>query len=211
VYLTPAQQKAVFVVIVIALAALGYYLVVPAMTHSHANAQATQTNTPTPTADAAPSQPPPAQVTTSPAAAAGVNIWSWLPFTQQDLAQAASVTTKVAVDYDTYSYTQTAQAYVATMGNLITADLAATIEQAYALPGVATLRTSEKQTSTGTAVITSLRAFGPSSLTFVVTAGQRLVSGGQISTNSTQYAITVTGTASQWQVSDIEPANAGNS
>jgi hypothetical protein len=97
------------------------------------------------------------------------------------------------------------------MGNLISADLAATIKQAYALPGVATLRTNEKQVSTGTAVINSLRAFGPSSLIFVVTAGQRLVSGGQISTNSTQYAITVTGSAGQWQVSDIEPANAGNS
>jgi hypothetical protein len=210
VYLTPAQQKAVFVVIVIALAALGYYLVVPAMTHSHANAQATPT--PTPTATATPSGPPPSPaVTTSPATAAGVNIWSWLPFTQQDLAQAASVTTKVAVDYDTYSYTQTPQAYVAAMGDLITADLAATIKQAYALPGVATLRTNEKQVSTGTAVINSLRAFGPSSLTFVVTAGQRLVSGGQVSSNSTQYAITVTGSAGQWQVSDIEPADAGNS
>jgi hypothetical protein len=210
VYLTSGQQKAVFAVIVVALAALGYYLVVPAMTHSHANAQATPT--PTPTATATPSEPPPSPaVTTSPAPATGVNIWAWLPFTQQDLAQAASVTTKVAVDYDTYSYTETPQAYVATMGNLISADLAATIKQAYALPGVATLRTNEKQVSTGTAVINSLRAFGPSSLIFVVTAGQRLVSGGQISTNSTQYAITVTGSAGQWQVSDIEPANAGNS
>jgi hypothetical protein len=210
VYLTSGQQKAVFAVIVIALAALGYYLVVPAMTHSHANAQATPTPTPTPTAT--PSEPPPnPAVTTSPTAAAGVNIWAWLPFTQQNLAQAASVTTKVAVDYDTYSYTETPQAYVATMGDLITADLAASIKQAYALPGVATLRTSEKQVSTGTAVINSLRAFGPSSLTFVVTAGQRLVSGGQTSANSTQYAITVTGSAGQWQVSDIEPADAGNS
>src|SRR5580698_3257673 len=204
--LSPGQQKAVFAVIVIALAALGYYLVVPAL--RHAPAQAHTAAPPT----ATPSQPPPAPtVTTSPAAATGVNIWSWLPFTQQDLAQAASVTTKVAVDYDTYSYTETPQAYVATMGNLISADLAATIKQAYALPGVATLRTNEKQVSTGTAVINSLRAFGPSSLIFVVTAGQRLVSGGLISTNSTQYAITVTGSAGQWQVSDIEPANAGNS
>jgi hypothetical protein len=210
VYLTSGQQKAVFAVIVVALAALGYYLVVPAMTHSHANAQATPT--PTPTATASPSESPPTPtVTASPAPATGVNIWAWLPFTQQDLAQAASVTTKVAVDYDTYSYTETPQAYVATMGNLISADLAATIKQAYALPGVATLRTNEKQVSTGTAVINSLRAFGPSSLIFVVTAGQRLVSGGLISTNSTQYAITVTGSAGQWQVSDIEPANAGNS
>jgi hypothetical protein len=203
--LSPGQQKAVFVVIVIALAALGYYLVVPALHHTPAQAQTAAT----PTAIPSQSAPAPA-VTTPPAAAAGVNIWTWLPFTQQDLAQAASVTTRVAVDYDTFNYTQTPQAYVATMGDLITTELAATIKQAYATPGVATLRNNEKQVSTGTAVINSLRAFGPSSLTFVVTAGQRLVSGGQTSTNSTQYAITVTGSASQWQVSDIEPADAGN-
>jgi hypothetical protein len=204
--LSPGQQKAVFVVIVIALAALGYYLVVPALHHTPAQAQTAATPTATPSQPA----PAPAVTTPPPAAATGVNIWTWLPFTQQDLAQAASVTTRVAVDYDTFNYTQTPQAYVATMGDLITTELAATIKQAYATPGVATLRNNEKQVSTGTAVINSLRAFGPSSLTFVVTAGQRLVSGGQTSTNSTQYAITVTGSASQWQVSDIEPADAGN-
>jgi hypothetical protein len=203
--LSPGQQKAVFAVIVIALAALGYYLVVPALHHAPAQAQTAATPT------ATPSQPPPAPtVTTSPAAATGVNIWSWLPFTQQDLAQAASVTTQVAVDYDTFNYTETPQAYVAKMGDLITTELAATIEEAYSTAGVATLRNNEKQVSTGTAAINSLRAFGPSSLTFVVTAGQRLDSGGKITTGSTQYAITVTGSASQWQVSDIEPADAGN-
>jgi hypothetical protein len=203
--LSPGQQKAVFAVIVIALAALGYYLVVPALSHSHGHAQAAATPA------ATPSQPPPVPtVTTSPAAATGVNIWSWLPFTQQDLAQAASVTTRVAVDYDTFSYTETPDAYVAQMGGLITAELAATIKEGYATAGVATLRANEKQVSTGTAAIDSLRAFGPSSLTFIVTAGQRLVSGGKTSTGSTQYAITVTGSASQWQVSDIEPANEGN-
>ena len=62
--LSPGQQKAVFAVIVIALAALGYYLVVPALHHTPAQAQAAATPT------ATPSQPPPAPtVTTSPAAA----------------------------------------------------------------------------------------------------------------------------------------------
>ncbi len=58
---------------------------------------------------------------------------------------------------------------------------------------MASLRTSQQQVSTGTATITSLRAFGPSSLTFVVTAGQHLVSSGETSNGSTQYAITVVG------------------
>ena len=38
--LSPRQRRAVFAVIVIALAALGYYLVVPAVTHSRAPTQA---------------------------------------------------------------------------------------------------------------------------------------------------------------------------
>jgi len=67
------------------------------------------------------------------------------------------------------------------------------ISSAYATPGVATLRTGEQQVSTGTAVIDSLRAFGPSSMTFIVTAGQRLVSAKGTTSGSTQYAITVTG------------------
>ena len=76
---------------------------------------------------------------------------------------------------------------------------------------MANLRTSQQQVSTGAAVINSLRAFGPSSLTFVVTAGQRLVTRNGTSSGSTQYAVTVTGSGASWQVSDIELATAGNS
>jgi hypothetical protein len=96
------------------------------------------------------------------------------------------------------------------MGSLITGQLAATLQAAYATPGVAQLRISQKQVSTGTAVIDSLRAFGPSSMTFVVTAGQRLLSARGTTTGSTQYAVTVTGAGRSWQVSDIELASAGN-
>jgi hypothetical protein len=48
-----------------------------------------------------------------------VDIYSWLPFTQQDLAAAAAVTEKFLVDYNTYSYTETADGYVAKMNGLI--------------------------------------------------------------------------------------------
>jgi hypothetical protein len=140
-----------------------------------------------------------------------VNIYSWLPFTQQDLADAAAVTVKFGVDYNTYSYTESAAAYVAKMSGLITGELATTLQASYSTPGVATLRTSQKQVSTGTAVVSSLRAFGPSSLTFVITTGQRLVSSRGTTNGSTQYAVTVTGSGSSWQVDDIELASAGNS
>jgi len=211
--LSPGLQKAAFFLIVVVLAALGYYLVVPALTHSHSRNHAAGTSTPGASASAPPATAaaPPPVVTASPAAAEGVNIYSWLPFTQQDLADAASVTTQFGVDYDTYTYTETPSEYVGTMGGLITGELAATLKSAYATPGVATLRTGEQQVSAGTAVIDSLRAFGPSSMTFIITAGQRLVSAKGTTSGSTQYAVTVTGSGTSWQVSDIELESAGNS
>jgi hypothetical protein len=149
-------------------------------------------------------------VTASPAAAGGVNIYSWLPFTKQDLVSAASVTVRFSVDYDSYTYTESAAGYVGQMGSLITGQLATTLRVAYQIPGVAKLRISQKQVSTGTAVIDSLRAFGPSSMTFIVTVAQRLVSTHGTTSGSTQYAVTVTGSGSSWQVSDIELESAGN-
>jgi hypothetical protein len=218
--LNPAQQKAVFVLVVVVLAALGYWLLLPKLTHSGSHPQAAasppsaQTSAPTgPTAagSSGPAQnPAPPAPTVSPAAAGNVNIYSWLPFTQQDLADAAAVTVRVGVDYNTFTYTESPHAYVATMNGLITGQLAATLQASYSTPGVARLRTSQQQVSTGTATITSLRAFGASSLTFIVTAGQHLVSSRGTSNGSTQYAITVTGSGSSWQVSDIELQSAGN-
>jgi hypothetical protein len=209
--LSRGQRNAVFALIVVVLAVLGYYLVVPALTHSRGPGQAATS----PTASSAAASTAPvsaAPATTAPAAVAGaVNIYSWLPFTQQDLAAAATVTVRFGVDYDTFAYTETASGYIGQMAGLVTGQLASTLRAAYQIPGVARLRTSQRQVSTGTATIDSLRAFGPSSLTFIVTAGQRLVSSHGTTSGSTQYAITVTGSGGSWQVSDIELESAGNS
>ncbi len=214
--LSPAQQKLVFALIVVVLAALGYWLILPKLTHSHAPSAATS---PTASAATSPSaiattpvsapstEAPAPAVTTSPGA---VNIYSWLPFTQQELADAAAVTVKFSVAYNTYTYTENAAAYVAQMNGLITGQLATTLQTSYDTPGVAQLRKSQQQVSTGTAVINSLRAFGSSSLTFIVNTGQRLVSSRGTTHGTAQYAVTVTGSGSSWQVNDIELSNAGN-
>jgi hypothetical protein len=213
--LSPGQLKAVFALVVVVLAALGYWLIRPAVSHSHGQAQ--------PTASPAPQSPvsaqssgqsqsvPPSTGTAAPAATGGVDIYSWLPFTQQGLAAAASVTVKFLVDYDTYSYTENAATYVGTMNGLITAQLATTLRGLYSTPGVAQVRTSQKQVSTGTAVIDSLRTFGPSSLTFIATGTQHLVTSKGTSDGSTQYAVTVTGSGTSWQVTDIELSSVGQS
>ncbi len=216
--LSPGQQKAVFVLVVVVLAALGYWLILPKITHSHSSAQAAATS-PAPSASAAGSVPAsgappgttPTPATASPAATGSLNIYSWLPFTQQGLAAAAAVTVKFGADYNTYSYTENAAAYVGTMNGLITGQLATTLQGLYSTPGVAKVRNSQKQVSTGTAVIDSLRSFGPSSLTFVVTAGQHLVTSQGTTNGSAQYAITVTGSGTSWQVNDIELSTVGQS
>jgi hypothetical protein len=205
VELSPRQRSAVFVLVVAVLAALGYYLVAPAVTHSHGSPSAAATPAASSTAPAAAPT-----VSASAAAAGGPDIYAWLPFTQQNLAAAASVAVRFSVDYNTFTYTESATAYVGAMGALVTGELAGTLQAAYQIPGVAKLRTSQKQVSTGTAVISSLRAFGPSSMTFIVTTGQRLVTSHGTSNASTQYAVTVTGSGSSWQVSDIELESAGN-
>jgi hypothetical protein len=212
--LSPGQQKAVFAVVVVVLAALGYWLIMPKVTHSHGPAQTAASTTPPtapPTGPASAQAPAAPTETASPAATGTVNIYSWLPFTEQGLADAAAVTVKFLVDYNTYSYTENAAAYIGRMNGLITGQLAATLRGVYSSPGVAKVRTSQKQVSTGTATITSLRAFGPSSLTFVVTGTQHLVTAKGTSDGSAQYAVTVTGSGGSWQVNDIELSTVGQS
>jgi hypothetical protein len=209
--LSPGQKKAVFALVVVVLAALGYWLILPKVSHPKAQAQPTSNpSSPSPT-ESVPSPPAsvPPTVTQTPTAGGSVNIYSWLPFTQEGLTAAASVTRQFLVDYDTYSYTESAQDYVGKMGDLITAQLGTTLKALYASPGVAKVRDDQKQTSTGTAQISSLRSFGPSSLTFVVTSNQHLVTAKGTSNGTAQYAITVTGSGTSWQVDNIELSSTG--
>jgi len=210
--LTAAQRKAVFALIVVVLAGLGVYLFVPGTRGSAAPAASPSPPRHSPAA----SVPSPAAPTASPVpAAAGTpsapDIYQWLPFTQSELATAASVTTEFSDAYGTWSYSQNARTYIATMRNLITPELSQLLAQDYSAPGVASQRTRKKQVSAGSAVISSLRTFGPSSITFVVTVSQEITDTSGRSPVTGQYSVTVTSDGSSWQVNDIELASAGNS
>ena len=212
--LSSGQQRLLFVVVVLALAGLGIFLLGPGF-HHKTNAAPTPSSTP---ASAAPkpasSSAPAVQPATTPATPAttggGVNIYQWLPFSPQDLTAAAQATLSFAADYDTYSYTETAAAYAGKMATLVTGELAATLKNAYATPGVAAQRTAQKQVSTGSGGIASIRSFGPGSITFVVNIAQQLATTQGTSAKTTQYAVTVVSAAGGWQVNDIELAGAGN-
>jgi len=193
------QQRLLFVVVVLVLAGLGVYLI-SARTHNgtaatppaSASATSPASQAPAPavrpaTTPASVPASPPASV---PSGSGKADIYQWLPFSQQDLTEAARTTVAFAADYETYSYTETAAAY--------------------ATPGVSAQRTAQKQVSTGSGGIASIRSFGPGSITFVVNIAQQLATTQGTSTKTTQYAVTVVSAAGGWQVNDIELAGAGN-
>jgi len=209
--LSPGQKRAVFAVVVVVLAALGYWLLVPKVDHSHGQAQPAASPAPAATTPGSPPSQGASPLAGTASPAGSVDIYSWLPFTQQGLAAAATVTEKFVVDYNTYTYTESADDYVGRMNGLITTQLGDTLRGLYSTPGVAKVRTDQKQVSAGTAAINSLRAFGSSSLTFIVTGTQHLTTSKGTSNGSSQYAVTLTGSGTSWQVNDIELSSVGQS
>jgi len=216
--MSTGQQRLLFAVVVLLLAGLGIYLLGPLKHHGAAAAP----STPTPSASgavaaAATTSPATAQPTTAPATTpdvpGGADIYQWLPFTQQDLTQASQTTIAFAADYETYSYTETAAGYGEKMASLVTTELDATLENGYAAPDLAAQRSAQKQVSTSSGEIASIRAFGAGSITFLVNITQQIsVSKGSPASTTQQYAVTTVFSATDgWQVNDIELANAGNS
>jgi hypothetical protein len=212
--LSTGQQRLLFVVVVLALAGLGIFLLGPGFHHKTAAAPTPSPTSAAPTqaASSAPAVQPTATPATPATAGGGVNIYQWLPFSQQDLTEAAQATLSFAADYDTYSYTETDKAYIGKMAGVVTAELAATLKNAYDLPSAVSMRSSQKQVATSSGQIVSIRSFGtgPSSIIFVVNITQKVAATSGTTTTTTQYAVTATAAAGGWQINDIELAKAGN-
>jgi hypothetical protein len=213
--LTTGQQRLLFVVVVLALAGLGFYLVrghgsggTPAAAPSPS---ATASGTQTATGSAASSVPPATVPAATPVSTAGgAEIYQWLPFTPDDLAAAADTTLKFATDYATWSYTEDTAAYAAKLTSLVTAKEMPVLESAYATPGVAAQRKADKQVSTGSGTIDIIQAFGTGTITFFVTITQKVTSTQPASTQSDKYAVTVVSSGDGWQVDNIQLSTLGN-
>lgn len=214
--LTPRQRVLAFLGIVVLLGGTGAYLFIPGVRAALGQGSPGSAGRPTASAHRssrvpAPSSPPSSSAApTGSAAPSAPNIYAWLPFSQGDLARAASVTEAFGAAYDTFTYRETAAAYVAAMRNLATSELTGSLARGYSTLGVASQRTRQRQVSTATAVINSLRSFGASSLIFVVTINQRLHTTQGTSQGSSQWAVTVINNGGTWLVNDIEPSQAGN-
>jgi hypothetical protein len=209
--LSAGQRKAVFGLIVVVLAGLGVYMFVPAARGGSPPAASHRPASHRPAATAPSPTPPPATAApVSAGSATDPDIYQWLPFTAPQLGSAASVVTRFGDAYGTWSYSQDAAAYVATMRDLATSELSQVLAQNFSAPGVAAERTGKRQVSAASTVINSLRAFGATSITFVVTINQEITDAAGRSPATGQYAVTVVAVGSGWQVNDIELAAAGN-
>jgi len=207
--LTSRQRLLAFALTVLALAGLGAFLFVTGTDKHHTASPPAQHSTAPVTSQPAapPSSTPPAgaAATSSP-----VNIYNWLPFTKQQLAKAASVVTEFSAYYGTYSYSESATSYVSRMQGLATPQLAQSIGSGFAAPGLESQRKQQKQVSSGSAQIDSIRAFGANSITFVVTITQKITSTSGTSHQVNQYAVTATESGGSWQASSIQLASVGN-
>ena len=222
--LTPGQRRLVFVVIVIALVGLGIFLIkghnsggTPAAAPStSASASASQPSASASSAGgpAGGSAPPSSLPAATPASTTGgAEIYQWLPFTPAGLSAAAQTTTTFAKDYVTWSYTESVAAYADKLSGLVTPVELAALKNGYSTPGVAGPRVADKQVSTGSGTIDSIKSFatGPVSITFAVTINQQVTSTQPPTTApAQQYAVTVVSSGGAWQVNDIELSALGN-
>jgi hypothetical protein len=202
--ISPLGRRLIFGLIVCVLVGLGAYLLGP-VARGAGRSSPQHSPTPRPSVSTATASVPTTTAGSQP------DIYQWLPFTQAGLTAAASVVVRFGDAYGSYSYTQNATAYTAPLVPFTAPQLVGQIQAAYSAPGVAATRASGKQVAVGTAMIASIRAFGPNSLTFLVQVAQQLTDSAGGSQQTTVYAVTVTGSDTSWQVTDVELQSAGNS
>jgi hypothetical protein len=214
--LTSAQRKLVFAGVVLVLAALGAFLIIPNTLGRSSTGHGRAVGLTAPLSTSSPTPSPAGQPTTvgglgsSPAPGTGPDIYSWLPFSRAGLGEAADLVRKFASAYASYTYTQSTASYERQFSGLATAQLITVLARGFATPGVAQLRTQQKQIATGSGRITAIRGFGSNNITFVVAITQRVTGTKGTKQTTTSYAVTVTGAGSTWQVEDLELASAGN-
>src|SRR5580704_2591445 len=120
--LTPAQRKLVFAAVVLVLAVLGAFLIIPGTLlgrgASTSHGRAVGLAQPLPRTSPSPDRgsPPPTATgglgsTPAPGSGTGPDIYAWLPFSQAGLAAAADVVRRFAAAYASYSYTQSTASY----------------------------------------------------------------------------------------------------
>jgi hypothetical protein len=204
--LTDRQRKLLFAGLVVVLAAAGVFLTVGGGGHRHARTVRASTPTTAPPAPAS-SAPP---VSGPPPSPGSYDIYSMLPFSQQDFTTAADVARRFTIAYGTYRFDEDPKAYVDRMRPMVTPDLATQLDQGAAAPGVLAQRKQDQEVSACDATLDSLRDMAKDQLIFLATGTQHITKGGKTSDTSQQYAVTMTRSGGGWVVFAFAPADVGD-
>ncbi|ROO82836.1 hypothetical protein EDD29_0321 [Actinocorallia herbida] len=200
------QRRLLFAGIAAALVVLGLWLAWPRPDTSRTGAeQPAQTATAT---------PPPAPATPPPGIAEQVDpdafdLYRLLPFGRKDFATAAATAQGFVSAYGTYRFDEEPQTYLDRMRPMVVDLVYDDLRAGASSVGVLEERRETQKVATGSASLDSVRTFGPTSVTFVVTGIQTVASTAGSGTESKSWAVTVQNEGGAWRVFSFAPADVG--
>ncbi|TDB89124.1 hypothetical protein E1264_09135 [Actinomadura sp. KC216] len=134
-----------------------------------------------------------------------------LPLTHHQLNAAIRLAADFTTAYGSHRYDQSAQAYLARLRPITTPELYAALARAASTPSIQTQRTRDHETATAHATATKIRTIGPSSLIVLVDLHQDITTTAGRHQRTQHLAVTTIKTGqNDWDIHDIQPANAGN-
>jgi hypothetical protein len=202
--LTDRQRKLLFAALVVLLVAAGLFLTFGGRNGHDTGAPPARSATPLPVPT------PVAPVTGPPPSPGSYDIYSLLPFDQQDFNTAADVAQRFTAAYGTYRFDEEPTTYAARLQGLATGDLTNQLRGDSAAPGLLAQRTRDREVSTCSARLDAIRDMGKDQLIFLVTGTQHITKGGKTSHTSQQYAVTTTRSGGGWVVFAFQPADVGD-
>jgi hypothetical protein len=204
--LTDRQRKFTFAGMVVALAAAGVYLTLPAKGGGTEQAARRPVSN-APTGPVTPTTAPPG--IESSIAPDSFDIYRLLPFSQRDFAGAADLAQRFTAAYGTYRFDEDPKTYVQRLQAMVTDQLRTELERSSSAPGLLESRKAERIVAESTATVDSIRDIEVNSLIFLVTGRQQVTTGDQRSEENRRYAVTVSRDGGSWRVYAFEPADAG--
>ncbi|CAL9442793.1 hypothetical protein SUDANB121_02296 [Nocardiopsis dassonvillei] len=143
-------------------------------------------------------------------AEADVDVLEWFPFPEEELRSAGATAKAFAEAYGTIDYTGSPEAYYDSMRVLATDEYADVLAESSRAGAFWEEMADAEAIARGRAEVESIRTFGDSSITFVVTAQSVTETANRgFDEELGEFAITVVQEGRTWRVFDFQPADAG--
>ncbi|GAA3838323.1 hypothetical protein GCM10022226_70750 [Sphaerisporangium flaviroseum] len=203
------RRGLVFAGVVVALAAVGIYLSMrPASGGSDgvepSGRVAVVSSAPVPQASSSQG------ASTAPSITPGsFDIYSYLPLSKEQIAQAADVAQRFTASYATFRYDEDPVSFAERLKGFTTTDLGVILARDVTTPATVEQNRADEVISQGSATLKSIRDISKGSVVVVVTAVQRITAKSGPQERRADYAITLTQVGTDWRVFDMQPADAG--